>query len=451
MIYFELIKKINVKDNVDLYIREVKEDKFSYKLIFFSSLVDEYMVMGLQRSLRLSESINDIYSKLDNIKISTSSNLDEVILLLHEGQVVLYVNNAEYFILVDLRKVPSRGISEPEVEKSLRGSKDGFNESLIVNISLLRTRIKSDDLIIEALRVGSYSKTSICICYISSKVDTIKLKLLKRKLKEINVESLIMSDRSLEEKLFNQNKTIFPLVRYSERPDVSSLYLMEGHIVLLVDTSSNAIIVPISIFDHMKNVEEYRQNYILGNLTKMLRYLGILLSLFFLPISYLLATTSSLNNLYNLNIENTSSLPLWSQISIGLFVIELFRIAIIHTPNTLMSALSIVIGIILGEVSMSLGIFVKDVLIILSIFTISSFSIPSYELSLSNRVISICLFIVSVLFGKVGFLIGIIILFIHLVSIKVMGYPYLYPFIPLDIKKLKIKFFRKDVKKNKKV
>ena len=165
----------------------------------------------------------------------------------------------------------------------------------------------------------------------------------------------------------------------------------------------------------------------------------------------MIATTSSLNNLYNLNIENTSSLPLWSQISIGLFVFELFRIAIIHTPNTLMSALSIVIGIILGEVSMSLGIFVKDVLIILSIFTISSFSIPSYELSLSNRVISICLFIVSVLFGKVGFLIGIIILFIHLVSIKVMGYPYLYPFIPLDIKKLKIKFFRKDVKKNKKV
>lgn len=451
MMFDKLIKKINIKDNVDLFLREVREENFNYKLIFFSSLIDEYMVMELQRSLRLSKSIEDVYSKLDNIKISISNNIDEVILLLHEGQVILYVEGNSYFILIDLRKVPSRSISEPEVEKSLRGSKDGFNESLIVNVSLLRTRLKSNDLMIEALRIGSYSKTSVCICYISSKVNFEKLLFLKNKLKKIDVESLIMSDRSLEEMLFDQNKTIFPLVRYSERPDVSSLYLMEGHIILLVDTSSNAIIVPISIFDHMKNVEEYRQNFILGNLTKMLRYFGILLSLFFLPLSYLLATTSSLNNLYNLNIENTSSLPIWSQISIGLFVIELFRIAIIHTPNTLMSALSIVIGIILGEVSMSLGIFVKDVLIILSIFTISSFSIPSYELSLSNRVISICLFIVSVLFGKVGFLIGIIILFIHLVSIKVIGYPYLYPFIPLDIKKLKIKFFRKDVKKNKKV
>ena len=436
MMFDKLIKKINIKDNVDLFLREVREENFNYKLIFFSSLIDEYMVMELQRSLRLSKSIEDVYSKLDNIKISISNNIDEVILLLHEGQVILYVEGNSYFILIDLRKVPSRSISEPEVEKSLRGSKDGFNESLIVNVSLLRTRLKSN---------------SVCICYISNKVNFEKLLFLKNKLKKIDVESLIMSDRSLEEMLFDQNKTIFPLVRYSERPDVSSLYLMEGHIILLVDTSSNAIIVPISIFDHMKNVEEYRQNFILGNLTKMLRYFGILLSLFFLPLSYLLATTSSLNNLYNLNIENTSSLPIWSQISIGLFVIELFRIAIIHTPNTLMSALSIVIGIILGEVSMSLGIFVKDVLIILSIFTISSFSIPSYELSLSNRVISICLFIVSVLFGKVGFLIGIIILFIHLVSIKVIGYPYLYPFIPLDIKKLKIKFFRKDVKKNKKV
>lgn len=446
MIYQDLINVLDFSGNIDLYQREAKEEKFEYKLIFFSSLIDEILLNDLQRSIRLSKNKDDIVSNLDNIKIKEIRDIEEAILLLHEGQVILYVNGYDYFILIDLRKIPTRGIGEPEVEKSIRGSKDGFNESLITNISLLRTRIKSNKLKIEGTRIGEYTNTNVCFLYIDDKVDKNKLEILKNKITNIDVESLIMSDRALEELLFNQNKTIFPLVRYTERPDVASIYLMQGHIVLLVDSSSSCIIVPISLFDHFKNVEEYRQNFIVGNFTKILRFIGIFLSIFFLPVSYLLAISST-----TFFIENTSAIPLSIQFIIGVFIIELFRIAIIHTPNSFSSALSIVIGIILGEVSMSLGIFMKDVLIVLSLYTISNFSIPSYELSLCNRILTIFYLFVSILFGNIGFFIINIIVFVHLLNLNVLGYPYLYPLFPLNIKKLLNKVFRKNTKNNKKL
>ena len=257
-----------------------------------------------------------------------------------------------------------------------------------------------------------------------------------------------MGDKSLEELLIKKHwYHPLPSTQSTGRPDVACSYLMEGHIILMVDTSPSCIIVPISLFDHFKNVEEYRQNYLVGNFTKLLRFVGIFLSIYFLPVSYLLSTS----NIESLRIINTSTLPLFIQFIIGVFIIELFRIAIIHTPNSFSSALSIVIGIILGEVSMSLGIFMKDVLIVLSIYTISNFSIPSYELSLCNKILTLLYFMISIIFGFIGFLIINIVTFIHLISLKVLDYPYLYPLIPLNTSKLKNKLMRKNSKKNKKL
>ena len=122
-----------------------------------------------------------------------------------------------------------------------------------------------------------------------------------------------------------------------------------------------------------------------------------------------------------------------------------------HTPNSFSSALSIVIGIILGEVSMSLGIFMKDVLIVISIYTISNFTIPSYELSLTNRILTIVYLLISIAFREIGFILINMIVLIHLCSLKILDYPYLYPLIPFNFKKLKSKVFRKNSKKNKKL
>ena len=129
MMFDELISKLNFT-NIDLYLREVNEDNFSYKLIFYSSLIDEEMLMELQRSIRLSKDKSEVISKLDNTKIKVIDDVEETINLLHEGQVILYIVKEQRFILIDIRKTPTRSIEESEVEKSIRGSKDGFNESI---------------------------------------------------------------------------------------------------------------------------------------------------------------------------------------------------------------------------------------------------------------------------------------------------------------------------------
>lgn len=441
MIYKELIDLLDF-NNIDLYLREVKENNFSYKLIFFSSLIDEAMLMELQRSIRMSENKNQVISKLDNIKIKVSNEVKDAISLLHEGQTILYLNDENYFIMVDIRKTPLRSIGESEAEKSIRGAKDGFNESLITNISLIRGRIKSNDLKVEGYKVGKVQ--SLCLLYLDNLVDKHKLDDIKNKINSIKKESYITSEKELEELIFSQNKTIFPLVRFTERPDVTSIYLSRGYFVLMLENNASVLILPISLFDHLKNVEEYSQNFIIGNFTKFIRLVGFILSLYFLPLSYIFSTSSCFTTL---NIENTSSIPLSLQFLIGVFVIELFRNAIIHTPNSLSLALSIVVGFILGEVSMSLGIFMKDVLIVLSIFTISSFAIPSYELSLTCRVLSIFLLVISILFSLPGFIVSVLLIFIHLTRLKVLSYPYLYPLIPLNLKELKNKVTRRKKEK----
>lgn len=451
MIYYRLLEKLNFNCNIDLYERKIEDNNLSYSLFFFSSLIDEYMIMNIQNSLRQCDDKNKVINYLDNVKVSLDSNIDNAILRLHEGQIILCVKDLEKLILVDIRKIPSRSVSESEVEKAIRGSKDGFTESLINNISLLRTRIKSNSLFFKSIAVGKDTKTNVVITYMNDKVNERKLGIIKKKIEDLSIDSLIMGEKALINKMFKESKSIFPIVRYTERPDVSALYLLKGHIILMVDTSSSVIILPVSIFDHMKSVEEYKEGFIGGNLTKIIRYLGILLSMFLLPISYLLTSNYDIQNIINSHIENTSVIPLWSQFLIGLFVIELFRIAIIHIPNSLSSTLSLVIGIILGEVSISLGIFMKDVLLLLSLFTIASYSIPSYELSLGIRTMNLVLLILSILFRNIGFLIGLICIFIHLVSLKILSYPYLYPLIPFDGMNLLHKMLKTSSKKNKKV
>ena len=170
---------------------------------------------------------------------------------------------------------PSRSIASPEVEKSVRGSKDSFTENLVTNIALIRRRIKTSELMIENFIISKKSKMSVCLFYLKDKASINDVKLMKKRLKNIKLDSLIMSERALEESLFPKFKHILPLVRYTERPDVASINLIKGKMIIIVDTSSNAIIAPVSLFDQLKNVEEFKQNPIAGTFTKILRLIGM--------------------------------------------------------------------------------------------------------------------------------------------------------------------------------
>ena len=162
----ELISKLNFT-NIDLYLREVNEDNFSYKLIFYSSLIDEEMLMELQRSIRLSKEKSEVISKLDNTKIKVIDDVEETINLLHEGQVILYIVKEQSFILIDIRKTPTRSIEESEVEKSIRGSKDGFNEFSVKEIadSVSKTEFKKYLYVLVAIVIASVAVSAFFMRY----------------------------------------------------------------------------------------------------------------------------------------------------------------------------------------------------------------------------------------------------------------------------------------------
>lgn len=443
----EIEKILDIDRNMDLYHRVIYFDEEDISIYFFTSIIDEEQLNSLIRFMSLDN--GRIRVKDKSVKISISDNINEIVNRVLDGNVLFVTSRFNY--LIDLKKYALRGIQEPNIEKTIRGSRDGFNESIINNISLIRMRIKSPKLRIESLFVGKETKTQVALIYLESEVDSDNLFWLRTKIFSLNLDSLIMTDRALEENIFKQIKTIYPIVRYTERPDVASIHIINGKFVLIVDGSPSSIITPVSLFDHLKHVEEFRLNPLAGVFTKILRFVASLLSLFLIPTIYLMQTNNFQINIFSYYVENDAFFPLSIQYIFCSLIVEVFRIAIIHTPNTLVTALSIVIGIIFGELSISTGLFIPEVLLIVALSTTCSFSIPSYELSMSNKLLMIFFLFIASIFGLEGYLIVVLICFIKISSIKVLGVPFLSPLIPFRRKEFFDILIRTDASMKKKV
>lgn len=418
-----------------IYKKEIINNE-NYYLFFLSSLINQELLFKIFNNILMFEYNQEILNIKDTINEILIGNL-----------IIIFPNNKIYSY--DIKKYPYKAISSPEVERSVRGSKDSFTENIVDNIALIRRRIKTCDLCICNYIISKKSKMNIAVIYLNNLVDKKALRIILSRIKKINLESLIMSDRALEETIVKQKYNVFPLTRYTERPDVASINLIRGKIVILVDTSSNALILPISIFDHFKNVEEYKQNPLIGSFTKTLRLIGSLISMFLVPLFILFTIEDGYNNgiipLYKLKLSN----PLLIEVSIVSMILEIIRIAIVHTPNALISSLSMLTAIILGEISISLGLFSSEILLVTSLAIVCNFATPSYELSLANRFVSMFLILLTCIFKVKGFLMGIFFLFIYLTHIKILSVPYLYPICPFDFDMFKNLFIRRDSKKKK--
>lgn len=442
MSFCQKIKDRLPKDkNLDLVTREVKVDITFVTLMFFSSLANEERLIELISAIKKKKINRKIIYKINNSQVDKVYLEDDALHFLFEGEALLFVSSF-YALRIDVRSYPLRGIEEPEAEKAIRGSKDGFVESLNTNIALIRRRIKTYHLKIESYVISDYSLMSVALIYMDNMIDSNSLKRIQNKLKELKVSSLIMSDRALEEAIFKQNKCLYPLVRYTERPDVASIHLLNGKILILVDTSSSAIVTPVSLFDHLRHVEEFRQTPLVGSFTRLLRVIAVFLSIFLVPTYLCMLSKTSLQNVISFSAPKGASLGIFTQSLIASVILEIFRIAIVHTPSPLSSAISLVSAIILGQVSMDLGVFSPEVLLFVCISSICGFANPSYELSLVNKLVQIILIIIVWIFGVNGFVLSILFLFIYLVRIKVLDVPYLYPLCPFDKDKIKYTFIR---------
>lgn len=368
------------------------------------------------------------------VEVETTNDLDKVVDMVLAGPTALAVDGLTEVILIDARTYPVRGPQEPDTERVVRGARDGFVETLVFNTSLTRRRIRDRTLRMEYMQVGRRSQTDIVICYIEDIADPEMVEKVKKSISKIDTDGLPMAEKTIEEFISGQHWNPFPTVRYTERPDTAATHLYEGHVCIIVDGSPSVLITPTTFWHHLQHAEEYRNKPLVGAYLRMVRFLAVWSSLFLLPLWYLFAVKPELlpKSMSFIGPNDPGEIPLFLQFFLIEIGIDVLRMAAIHTPTSLATALGLVAALMIGQVAVEVGLLTNEVILYLAIAAIGTFATPSYEMSLANRLVRIFLLIMTAAFHLYGFLIGIVLFIILLARMKSFGVPYLWPFIPFN-------------------
>lgn len=350
-------------------------------------------------------------------------------------------------ILVDARSYPARDTGEPEGDKVMRGARDGFVETLIFNTALIRRRIRDPRLTMSYLSVGTSSRTDVVVCYVEGKADPAYVRSIKDKLTSIKTDSLTMGHESLAESLIkNRWYNPFPKIRYTERPDAAAAQLLEGSVLVLCDTSPEAMILPTSIFDFMQETNDFYFPPLTGTYIRILRLIIFWLTLFLTPLWYLLLRNPDIipGWLSFILPAEQGRIPIIAQLFLVEFIIDGLRMASLNTPDMLSNSLSVVGGLILGDFAVSIGWLIPEVILYMAFVSIANFTQRSYELGYAFKFLRMSLLLLTALLNVWGFALGCLgILALLLTNATVTGSRhYLYPLFPLNAKALKSLFFR---------
>lgn len=380
------------------------------------------------------------------VEVDTEKNMDKILSMYLSGAAVLIIDGFSESLIIDARTYPARSTEEPEKEKVLRGSRDGFVETVVFNTALLRRRIRDPKFTAEIINIGNRSRTDVVITYIEDLVDKKILKNIKDRLKNIDVRSLTMNQESLAECIIRKKwYNPFPKVRYTERPDVAAACILEGSIAVLVDNDPSALLLPSSIFDFIQEADDFYYPPVVGGYMRMIRNLVFFSTMILTPLWLLLVQNMDKlpEWLHFLDIAQPNSVPPVVQLLLLEVAIDVLRLASVNTPNMLGNSLSIIGALILGDFAIQSGWFVPDTILYMSIVAIASFSQPNIELNYAFKFMRIMILLLTYFLDIFGFVAGVIISFVFIATNKtITGRGYLYPVIPFNYHDFKYKFIR---------
>ncbi|RDW19117.1 spore germination protein [Oceanobacillus arenosus] len=443
---------LGIGRSFDVGFREIIILKKKVQLYYVTGLCDSII---FQEILKVLIQINDFESNLKKIpeiihnrlvhqQVSEIETMDEVVDQLLSGLIVVFIDGERYAYVVDVRSYPGRTPQEPDTEKVIRGSRDGYTENIIQNTALTRRRLRDERLRLEMMKIGERSKTDVCISYLQDIADDGLVEAVKEKLSSIEIDGITMTDKTIEEYFVENKWNNYPLVRYTERPDVAASHLLEGHVIVIVDTSPSVLILPVTFFHHLQHAEEYRQAPIVGTFIRFIRFLAVLSSLYLLPFWLLLVMDPTLlpKQLSFIGPNEVGNIPVFIQIIFAGLGVEFLRMAAIHTPTPLSTSMGLIAAVLIGQIAIDVGFLSSEVILYASISAIGSYVTPSYELSIANKLVSFSLVIVVGLFGITGFIIGTVAHLLYLIHLKSIQVPYLWPFIPFNGKAMLHVIFR---------
>lgn len=350
-------------------------------------------------------------------EVAISGEEDTIVGQILSGVWAVFVDGMDQCVLIDQRTYPQRTTSEPDQDKSFRGSRDGFVETMVFNAALIRRRIRSPRLCVEHLEVGETSRTDVAVCYFEGRADPELVNTVRERIAQARVDALTMNQESLAELLVRKRwYNPFPKFKFTERPDAAAAQILEGDVVVLVDNSPAAIILPTTLFDVMEEANDYYFPPITGSYLRLVRFFTTFLTTFLTPVWLLLIQELAIDGL---------------------------KLAALNTPNILTTSFSMIGAIILGDFAVQSGWFSAEVMLYMAVVAIANYNQPNLELGYALKFMRLILLVATGLLGLWGFVGGAALLFLVLVSNRtISGQCYLYPLVPFNGGELKKKLLR---------
>ena len=385
-------------------------------------------------------------SSVPYVEVEVTSDLKKICTDVLSGISALIIEDFTEVILLDTRTYPQRSTSEPDNDKVLRGSRDGFVETLINNTALIRRRIRDTNLTVKAYSVGTQSHTDIAVIYMENKVDKKLLANLDKRLKAIDVPSLTMNQQSLVEALYkNLWYNPFPKVKHTERPDTTASAILDGNIVILVDNAPSALLLPTSIFDVLEEADDYYFPPVTGTYLKLARYFITIVTVLITPLWLLaLQNPDYCPEFFRfVLLDEPQNIPVFWQLILMEVGIDGLRLAALNTPNSLTTPLSIIGAIALSEFAVESGWVSMEAILYMALVTVANFTQPNFELGYSFKFCRVLLLVLTYIFNVWGFIIAFIINLDLLCTNRTLSSKsYLYPLVPFNGKEFLRKILR---------
>ncbi|MDO4268145.1 MAG: spore germination protein [Eubacteriales bacterium] len=370
----------------------------------------------------------------------------DVAVQLLTGITCIFIDGYDKCLTLDCRTYPARGVGEPEKDKVMRGSRDGFVETLIFNTALIRRRIRDPKLTMEILSAGESSHTDIAVCYMEGRADENLLQGIKKRIRELHVDALTMNQESLAEAIYPHKwYNPFPKFKFSERPDTAAACILEGNIIILVDNSPSAMVLPSSVFDIIEEADDYYFPPVTGTYLRLSRMAASVLCLLLTPVWLLLMQHADALPpwLEFTKLADQTYVPLIFQLLILEFAIDGLRLAAVNTPSMLTTPLSVIAGIVLGEYSVKSGWFNSETMLYMAFVTIANYSQSSFELGYALKFMRVIILILTSMFDVWGFAAGVLLSVCAIVFNRtIAGKSYVYPLIPFSWPEVKKRFLR---------
>ncbi|MCB2292777.1 spore germination protein [Clostridium algoriphilum] len=449
--------------STDLIIREFKiasNEKFGAILVYIDNMIEtiifEESIIERLINKKVEYSYPPNSKEYSQYLLGISDNniyqdLSRVVDSILDGKVALFVDGINEAIIIDINNPPGRNVEEPQSETVLRGPREGFTESISSNITLLRKKIKSTNLKMEEFRVGTETKTKVIIVYLSNIVNPKIVNEVKERINKIDID-FVLESNYIKEYIGDEPSSNFPTVYSTEKPDVIAGKLLEGRVAILTDGTPIVLTVPSLFTEFFLNNEDYYLKFVAATFNRWIRYIAFVISTT-LPGFYVAITTFHPEliptPLIVTLIKTRAGVPYSALVEciLMLSVYELLREAGVRMPRALGQTISVVGALVLGQAAVEAGLASTAMVIVIALTALSSFALPSTDMSLALTYPRAIFLLLGGALGFVGLTCGMIILLLRLTSLRSYGVPYLIPMAPIQGKRLLDIFIRRPLLK----